>query len=220
MTERSYSDACGAALALDIVGERWALLVVRELLLGPKRFSDLRDDLVGISQNVLSQRLRSLEESGVLKHTHMGPPVRAKVYELTPRGYELESTVIELSRWGASLEPHPGSKRSVSSFALLLKALYLPARIGGRKLSVRLSVGSESLDVVVADHIDVARSRGIDVDLALQATTESYWQLIFAAPTVRDLLKSGELQLNGSIEAAERFFTLFGVEAQDSLVQP
>ncbi|MBE3015114.1 helix-turn-helix transcriptional regulator [Microbispora sp. NEAU-D428] len=209
MTERSYSDACGAALALDIVGERWALLVVRELMFGPKRFTDLREGLVGISQNVLSQRLRDLEEAGVLKHTELGPPVRAKVYELTPRGRDLEPTIIALSRWGASIEPHAGAQRSVSSFALLLKALYVPARLGGRTLSVRLVMNGESFEVVASDHIDVARSRGIAVDVELRATVQAYWELIFSTPTVGDFLESGDLSLEGSTEAAELFFTLF-----------
>src|ERR671917_2501717 len=87
---RSYEDACGAAHALDLVGERWALLVMRELMLGPKRFSDLRADLPGISANVLTQRLEGLEASGILARRKLPPPASAQVYELTPWGYESE----------------------------------------------------------------------------------------------------------------------------------
>src|SRR4051812_8156905 len=83
---RSYEDACGAAHALDLVGERWALLVMRELMLGPKRFSDLRADLPGISANVLTQRLEGLEAAGVLIRRKLPPPASVHVYELTPPG--------------------------------------------------------------------------------------------------------------------------------------
>src|SRR3954447_23283874 len=98
---RSYAQACGTAFALDLVGDRWALLVVRELILGPKRFTDLRDGLPGIGPNVLSQRLKELEDSGVLRRRTLPPPVGSTVYELTEWGRELDEVVIRLARWGA-----------------------------------------------------------------------------------------------------------------------
>src|SRR4028118_2311757 len=85
-TRRSYEDACGAAHALDLVGERWALLVMRELLLGPKRFSDLKGDLPGISANVLTQRLEGLEAAGIVVRRKLPPPASAQVYAPTPLG--------------------------------------------------------------------------------------------------------------------------------------
>src|SRR5215218_2135628 len=100
-TMRTYGDGCGVARALDRVGERWALLIVRELLLGPKRFTDLKGGLPNASPNVLSQRLRELEESGVLHWRKLPPPSGATVYELTPWGRELESVVVALARWGS-----------------------------------------------------------------------------------------------------------------------
>src|ERR1700685_1656521 len=89
-TNRSYGDACGVARALDVVGERWALLVVRELLLGPKRFTDLRSGLPHVGTDVLAQRLRELEQAGIIPRTQLAPPAPARVYELTARGTELE----------------------------------------------------------------------------------------------------------------------------------
>src|SRR5918998_1024633 len=97
-TGRSYHDACGAAHALDLVGERWALLVMRELMLGPKRFSDLRGGLPGISANVLTQRLEGLEAAGVLTRRKLPPPASVQVYELTPWGYESEPIFQALGR--------------------------------------------------------------------------------------------------------------------------
>src|SRR5215208_5385443 len=106
---RSYEDACGAAHALDLVGERWALLVIRELLLGPKRFSDLRADLPGISANTLTHRLEGLEEIGLVVRRRLPPPANAQVYELTPWGYEAEPIIQTLGRWATRSPGHdPG----------------------------------------------------------------------------------------------------------------
>src|SRR5881628_1732882 len=96
---RRYHDACGTAHALDLIGERWALLVMRELMLGPKRFSDLKGDLPGISANVLTQRLEGLETTGLVRRRRLPPPAAAQVYELTDWGYEAEPIVQELGRW-------------------------------------------------------------------------------------------------------------------------
>src|ERR687895_1821390 len=98
---RTYDDACAAAHALDLVGERWALMVVRELVLGPKRFTDLRTGLPQASPNVLAQRLKELEEVGVVRKRRLPPPAASQVYELTDWGRELESVLIALGRWGA-----------------------------------------------------------------------------------------------------------------------
>ncbi|MFQ6708458.1 helix-turn-helix transcriptional regulator, partial [Bordetella pertussis] len=99
--KRSYEDGCAGAHALDLVGERWALLVVRELLLGPKRFTDLRKGLPGISPNVLTQRLTELEAVAVLRRRKLDPPAGAWVYELTDWGRELEPVILQLGKWGA-----------------------------------------------------------------------------------------------------------------------
>src|SRR4051795_6863651 len=100
-SRRSYEDACAAAHALDLVGERWALLVMRELMLGPKRFSDLRANLPGISANVLTQRLEGLESAGVLVRRRLPPPAGSQVYELTDWGYESAPIFQALGRWAA-----------------------------------------------------------------------------------------------------------------------
>ncbi len=108
-TMRTYGDRCGVARALDVIGERWALLVVRELVLGPKRFSDLRAGLRGVAPDVLSQRLRELEGAGVLRRATLPPPSGARVYELTEWGQELEPLVLGLGRWG-SRAPFPAAR--------------------------------------------------------------------------------------------------------------
>ena len=109
-TSRSYGDACTIARALDVVGERWALLVVRELLLGPQRFSDVRRALPGASSNLVTDRLRELEARGVVTRRPLPPPAASTVYELTGRGRELEPVVLALGEWGARVPlPRPAS---------------------------------------------------------------------------------------------------------------
>src|SRR5215469_12729547 len=98
---RTYDDGCGIARALNVIGDRWALLVVRELVFGPKRFLQLREGLRSVSPNVLSQRLRDLEDSGVIRREILDPPASVPVYELTERGLALEPVLLELGRWGS-----------------------------------------------------------------------------------------------------------------------
>jgi DNA-binding HxlR family transcriptional regulator len=118
-TSRSYGDACGIARALDVVGERWALLVVRELLLGPQRFSDLRRALVGASSNVIADRLRELEGRGVVRRRKLAPPAGSRVYELTEWGRELEPIVLALGSWGVRA-PFPPAPTTLSATSVLL----------------------------------------------------------------------------------------------------
>lgn len=117
-TSRSYRDRCPIARALDVVGERWALLTVRELLFGPQRFSDLRRGLPGASTNVLTDRLRELEAHGVLCRRVLPPPAASSIYELTDRGHALQGVLDALGAWGAS-EPAP-QHASLSAAAVLL----------------------------------------------------------------------------------------------------
>lgn len=118
-TSRSYGDACGIARALDVVGERWALLVVRELLLGPQRFSDLRRALPNASSNLVADRLRELEGRGVVCRRMLPPPAGSSVYELTDWGRELEPIVLALGNWGVRV-PLPDTPTTLSATSVLL----------------------------------------------------------------------------------------------------
>src|SRR5919112_1219498 len=133
-SRRRYDDACGAAHALDLIGERWALLVMRELMLGPKRFSDLKRDLPGISANVLTQRLEGLEAAGLLVRRRLPPPASTQVYELTPWGYEAEPIVQSLGKWAARSPAHdPTLPISATSIMLSFRTMFDPERAASFK---------------------------------------------------------------------------------------
>jgi DNA-binding HxlR family transcriptional regulator len=123
-TARSYGDGCGIALGLDLVGERWALLVVRELLLGPLRFTDLRAGLPSASPNVLSQRLRELERAGIVRRRRLGPPAAARVYELSPSGTALGPVLTALGTWALRAGASSDGALSAVSAMLTVRTYY------------------------------------------------------------------------------------------------
>ncbi len=160
MPTRRYGDPCGIARALDVVGDRWALLVVRELIFGPKRFSQLRDGLHGVSPNVLSQRLRDLEDGGIVRRDVLDPPAAVAVYQLTPRGLALEPILLELGRWG-SREPLPtAGELSASALLLALKTVFDPAARRRCDATFALRIDGDWFGVTIASgSIDIAHGR-------------------------------------------------------------
>src|SRR5205085_6969353 len=150
--KRTYGEGCAAAHALDLVGERWALLVVRELLLGPKRFTDLRAGIRHASPNVLSQRLRDLDEIGVVRRRTLPPPAASRVYELTEWGMELEPVILALGRFGVRSPQMPrGAGMSASSAILALRTMFDPAAAGDFRGRFELHLGDESFGANVGD---------------------------------------------------------------------
>src|ERR1044072_3662124 len=144
-SRRRYDDACGTAHALDLVGERWASLVMRELIFGPKRFSDLRADMPGISANVLTQRLEGLEAAGLLRRRRLPPPSSGQVYELTPWGYESEPIIQALGRWAARSPGHdPTKPLSAASLMMSLRTMIDSDRAADLSARVRFDLGEES----------------------------------------------------------------------------
>jgi DNA-binding HxlR family transcriptional regulator len=139
---RTYKQHCGIARALDVIGERWALLVVRELVLGPKRFTDLREGLPGIATNVLSQRLRQLERDGIVARRRLPPPAASGVYELTEYGQELVPIMLDLGRWGARTmgDRSPERTQRPEWFAVAMKAFYDPKAAGDISATIGLDL--------------------------------------------------------------------------------
>ena len=161
-TKRSYGEACRFAHALDLVGERWALLVVRELLLGPKRFTDLRAGLPHASSNILSERLRDLEQGGVIQRRKLPSPAGSSVYELTEWGRELEPIVTKLGAWGAR-SPFPPDSQEIGpdSIVLALRSLFDADAAGDLEATYELRIGEERFRVEIADEeLDLIRGTG------------------------------------------------------------
>jgi DNA-binding HxlR family transcriptional regulator len=218
-TKRSYEDACGTAHALDLIGERWALLVVRELLLGPKRFTDLRKGLPGISPNVLSQRLDELERSGVVHRRRYAPPMATWVYELTEWGRELDKVVAVLGRWGARSPAHDRTATlSTDSIALSLRTMFDPVRAKDFRGTFELRFGSEpalgtfgdTFRVTVdGDRFDIARGTAPQPDAVFTTQPSLLARLVYDGYPLEDAESEGVLELEGDRTAAERFVTLF-----------
>jgi DNA-binding HxlR family transcriptional regulator len=208
---RRYEDACGAAHALDLVGERWALLVIRELMLGPKRFNDIRAGLPGISANVLAQRLEGLESAGILIRKRLPPPASAQVYELTPWGYEAEPIFQTLGRWAARSPTHdPSLPLSAVSLLLSFRTMFDPERARGLDARIGLRLGEESFLIRIADgRIRAVRGSAGGTDLVLAGTAPAIAAAVYGGQALEGLESAGALTIEGDRALAQRFLTLF-----------
>ena len=210
-SRRRYEDACGAAHALDLVGERWALLVVRELMFGPKRFGELRASLPGISANVLTQRLEGLEAAGVLTHRKLPPPASVQVYELTPWGYESEPIFQALGRWAARSPKHdPSLPLSAVSLFLSFRTMFVPARAEGMEARIGFRFEAETFLVRISGgRIDVARDPLEEADLVFSGSAPAIAAAVYGGQPIGGLVRAGALSVEGDRQLAERFVTLF-----------
>jgi DNA-binding HxlR family transcriptional regulator len=202
---RTYGDPCGIARGLDHIGERWALLVVRDLLLGPKRFTDLRAGLPHVSPDVLSQRLRELEQAGVVRRRRLAPPAASQVYELTDWGRELEPVVLALGRWGSRAPFPPGdAELGVDAFALALKTLFDPSAADGLTASYELRLGEHHFHARIAgSRLDLARGEAARPDATIEADPGTLARVLWHDGRAR------ELNVEGDRSAVTRFVTLF-----------
>jgi DNA-binding HxlR family transcriptional regulator len=207
--KRRYDDACGTAHGLELIGERWALLVLRELMLGPKRFSDLRADLPGISANVLTQRLEGLEESGLLKRRRLPPPANAQVYELTEWGYEAEPIVQTLGRWAARSPAHdPTLPISATSIMLSLRTMFDPERARGFAGRIGFRIGAESfLGELYDGRMTLQRGDAGQGDAVFAGPAPLIAAAIYGKAPLDALAPA--LAVTGDRALAERFIDLF-----------
>ncbi len=207
---RTYGDRCGVSRALDVVGERWSLLIVRELLLGPKRFTDLRAGIVNGTPNVLSERLRELEAAGVLRRRRLGPPASARVYELTRRGRELERVILALGRWGSACPLDPPSEMSIDSHALALRTLFDSAAARGQELCIGLEIEGDQLQATVGEgELTLARGATQAPDATITADRPALRSVLWEGRALRDAAQTEALSVTGDVAAAESFVRLF-----------
>lgn len=198
------------AHALDLIGERWALLIVRELLLGPKRFTDLRAGLPGASADVLTQRLRGLIETGIVKQAKLPPPAASKVYGLTAWGAELEPVVTHLGRWGSrSPSMNHDADRSVDSLVLSLGALFDSKVAHGFAATIELRLGENTFRVEIADgRIHLARGDAEQPTATLVTDPTTLAALIYGDRPLDDSVRSGEATITGKAAAVGRLLRL------------
>jgi len=207
---RTYGDPCGIARALDLAGERWALLVVRELLLGPKRFTDLRAGLPGASPNVLSQRLRELQQVGIVRRRKLPPPASIWVYELTDWGLELDPVILALGRWGSRSPSIAAAELSVDALILALKTTFDPDAAEGLRATYELWLGEERFHAEVADErLDLARGSADHPDATIETDRATLRSLIFGDRELAEALRSGSIKIEGDRHAVPRFLGLF-----------
>ena len=215
MKTRTYNQFCALAFALDIVGERWTLLIIRELLAGPRRFKDLIDGLPEISTNLLSERLKNLEQQGVLRHRVLPPPAGSAVYELTPVGQALETAVLELGKWGSQFLPSSLeglALPSVGATTLAIKAFFHPEQAQGITETYELHLGHEILQVQIKDGVlQVQQGQNFKADVIFHTEKPIFMGLFSGQLAPDDALASGLIRIEGDQQALKRFLTLSAV---------
>lgn len=212
--QRRYHDGCAVAHGLDLVGERWALLVVRELLLGPKRFSDLRAGLPSASADVLTTRLRELAENGVVRRRKLPPPAASWVYELTEWGAELDAVAVGLARW-SSASTHMADRAlepvSVDSAALSLRALFNPERAADTATTVGLRLEDQPfLARVKSGELTVERAEPEHAELVIDTDAHTLRSLLVGTADLDSEMTAGHVTLTGEPARAREFLDLFG----------
>jgi DNA-binding HxlR family transcriptional regulator len=208
---RKYEEGCAVSHALDLIGERWALVVVRELLLGPKRFTDLRAGMPGASPDVLAQRLRELKEAGVVRQHKLPPPAGSQVYELTDWGAELEPVVTHLGRWGSHSPSMPyDADRSIDSLVLSLRALFDRRAAQGFSATIALRLGENHFSIKIAGgQLQLARGEAEQATATLDTNPQTLAALLYGGRPLDDVLRTGEVTIAGEAAVAARFLRLF-----------
>lgn len=210
--DRWYDDACGMALAMDLVGERWTLIILRELMYGPRRFGEIRREIPGISANVLTQRLERLESMGVLVREKLPPPASVQVYALTDWGRESEAMMATLGRWAVRSPLHdPQLPLSGASLMMSFRTMLDPARAEGIDAVIGFRIGVDSFATCLHDgEFEVAR--GEAEAPALHITAERAGAIgaaTYGGVGLDSLLQAKMLKIEGDRALADRFVTLF-----------
>jgi DNA-binding HxlR family transcriptional regulator len=206
LQRRTYGDGCAVAHALDLIGERWALLIVRELLFGPKRFTDLQAGVPNARPNVLSQRLRELEQSKVIQRRRLGPPARAWVYELTDHGRDLEPVVVHLGRWGrhSPFLQHDGQV-GVDSLMLALKSHFDPTKCQDFEATYLIAFDDDLFTARInGGRLTISRGEPHDPNVAIHTDTKTFRALIIERQRPSRARREGRLEMIGDADAFNR----------------
>jgi len=212
--KRTYGDSCGIARALDIVGERWALLVVRELILGPKRFTDLRAGLPRVGPDMLAARLRELEEAGVVRRGELPPPAASKVYELTEWGTELAPVLQALGRWGSRAPmPDTAPPLGVDAAVVALETTFDAEAAAWVDAVYELTLADQVFTLeIAAGRLEITRGHapaGVTPAASLATDTSTLAAVVWHGQPIERALTEGALRIEGDPEAAADFVGLF-----------
>lgn len=214
MKPRAYGQFCGLARALEIVGERWVVLIVRDLLVGPKRFTDLHRGLPKIPTNVLTARLKELESAGVVRRRLLPRPAGSVIYELTEYGAELEEVVVSLGRWGAKLltEPRADEIITVDSMVMAMRSTFHGEAARGVHASYEMHFGDIVIHARVDDdNVDVAAGPSPAPDLIITAGP-GIKCLMSGDISAEEAIANGTVQLKGDQKLLTRFAEIFRIE--------
>ncbi len=214
MGKRSYQQFCTLALGLDVIGERWTLLIVRELLTGPKRFTDLQNGLPGIGTNLLSARLKEMESYDLVSKAVLPPPAASQVYELTEIGQSLDQTISAIAHWGASVISHKRVTRQAQYFKagwmiLAMKYIYNEELAQDMHGTYEVSVDDEVMHVIIENgkvdpRLGPAKSPTFSVSMDL----ETYKSLLLMEYSLEELIAQGKIKVKGSVADALEFYEL------------
>lgn len=216
MATRKYNQFCAAAKALDLLGERWTLLLIRELLVGPKRYTDLLNALPGMGTNLLADRLKALEAAAVIRQAELPPPAASKVYELTERGRELEALIVELARWGLPLltERGPDEAWRPEWSILAMQATFRPGEAAGVEEEYAFVVDGEAFHARVEDgSVSTGMGTGRDPAMILNTDAETFLAVANGTMSIEEAVATGRFEIAGDPEALERCARIFSLPA-------
>jgi DNA-binding HxlR family transcriptional regulator len=213
VSKRRYGQYCGFARALELVGERWAMMIVRDLLIGPKRFTDLQRGLPGIPTNILTSRLNELEDNGVVCRRVLPRPAKGIGYELTPAGRSLDEAVVALGRWGARYmgEPRPGETITTDSVAMALRSTFRPEAAKKANLTYVLRLGEVEVHARVRNGgVTVGRGPAPKPDLIIEAGP-AIRMLLAQEISPAQALEKRLVRITGDPELFDRFARMFRI---------
>ena len=216
--KRTYNQYCGIARALDIVGDRWSLLIVRNLLLGAQRYKELLDDLPGIGTNLLAARLRELEAAGVLRRRTADGLTRSPIYELTTVGRRLERAVLALGLWGTRFlgDPRPGELYRLQWAVLSMKAMFRPEQAAGISETYEFRVAEDVVHVQVNDGTAAAREGPASrPDLVVTCDMPTFLRIGTGKLSPDKALTEGKIHIAGDPATLDRCLSIFSRKAAD-----
>lgn len=209
---RWYDDACGTAHALELVGERWSLLIARELMFGPRRFGELKRDLNGVSANVLGRRLEGMERAGIVRHVTLPPPANVRAYDLTAWGREAEAAIAALGRWAVRSPDHdPALPLSPASLMMAFRTMYA----GGGRGRIGFRLGPDRFVATLGPAaVAVSRDDPAAADATVAGRPEAVAALVYGGQPLGELEAAGALGVTGDRSLVEALPPLFPLPAK------